>query len=250
MMDNHVKIYLSVLLFLFSYCTTSYGQTADTALEAKIWKGIGGKENWQKARYFMFSCLGGKGQHFVQGERRYLWDKQTGDCRFEGITADEDTLVVLFNLKTSSGAAYVNEEQQEDQQATTLVEEALSAFETDANLLFLPTSLEGKDVSYIVEEEKLIGSKRFKVIKLQNHKTSFETSVKGLLYINEQTGHIQHWLPTQTDQPIYYAISGFKDIGGGLVLPTRFSGNDSTATITYPLAAALVNIEAHKFNRP
>lgn len=253
MMDNKLTIYLSILFILFGYLPVSYGQTSDNALEAKIWEGIGGKENWQNARYFMFSCMGGKDATFFHGERKYLWDKLTGDCRFEGITADGDTVVVLFNLKTSKGTAYINNTEQEDQQAATgLVQKALSEFEEDANLLFLPTTLEGKNVFYTVEEEKLIGSKRFTVVNLANEKTSFETSVNGMLYIDEQTGHIQHWLPNQTNKRdgAYYAVGGFKDIGGGLVLPTHFRGSDSSSTVIYPLAAALVNIEAHKFNKP
>lgn len=253
MMDNNVKIYISILFLLFGYFSTVHGQTADTTTEAKIWEGIGGKENWQNARYFMFSCIGGKDHTLTQGERRYLWDKLTGDCRFEGITADGDTITILFNLKTAAGTAYINNSEQENRHLTaTLVQEALSDFEEDANLLFLPTALEGKNVFYTVEKEKLIGSKRFTVVNLQNEKTSFETSVNGLLYIDEQTGLIQHWLPKQVNQPdtTHYAISGFKDVGGGLVLPTHFRGSDSTATVTYPLAAALVNIETHKFNKP
>lgn len=251
MRDNSIKAYLIILCSWLGYLSPAYSQTVDTALEAKVWEGIGGKENWQNARYFMFSCIGGENPTPVQGERRYLWDKQTGDCRFEGITANGDTIVVLFNVKTAAGTAYVNNNQQQGQQsADALIAKALEAFEQDANLLFLPTSLEGQGVNYTVEEEKLIGSKRFMVISLQNHKTSFETSVKGHLYVNEQTGHIQRWLPHQTNQPDYYAISGFKDIGGGLVLPTHFERNDSAANISYPLAAALVNIESHKFNRP
>ena len=198
----------------------------------------------------MFSCIGGKSVLPIPGERRYLWDKQTGNCRFEAITSANDTLVVLFNVKTSTGTVYVNNNQEKDlSSAKALVSKATLAFEQDANLLFLPTSLDGSDVNFTVEEEKLIGSKRFTVVNLQNHKTSFESSINGLLYVNEQTGHIQYWTSNQPNQPDY-TIGGFKDIGGGLVLPTHFTGEDSMSTVTYPLAAALINIEAHKFNTP
>lgn len=253
MMDSNAKIYLNILSAILICFSLSYAQTKDQMVEAKIWKGIGGKENWQNVRYFMFSCIGGESNQLIEGERKYLWDKQTGDCRFEGVNADGETIITLFNLKTLDGSVFVNDLQVDDQNmASTMIEETSIAFERDANLLFLPTTLEGKDVWYTVEDEKLLGSKRYMVVYLQNHKTSFETTVDGRLYIDEQTGLVQHWLPKYTDQSTsnQYAISGFKDVGGGLVLPTHFEGNNQGTSITYPLAAALINIEANKFNRP
>lgn len=66
--------------------------------------------------------------------------------------------------------------------------------------------------------------------------------------MNTETGQVQRWQSTKTVNE--FAISGFKDVGGGLVLPTRFIAGDTAASVTYPIAAALVNIEEHKFNRP
>lgn len=252
-MDNNVKTYLNILSAILICCSLAHAQTKDPVVESKIWKGIGGKENWQNVRYFMFSCIGGEGNPLIAGERKYLWDKQTGDCRSEGVNADGETIITLFNLKTLDGSVFIDDTPLDDPNlAASMIEETLLAFEKDANLLFLPTTLEGKEAWLTVEEEKLVGSKRYTVVYLQNHKTSFETVVDGYLYIDEQTGLIQHWLPKHTDQSIstHYVISGFKDVGGGLVLPTHFKGDNQRTSITYPLAAALINIEAHKFNRP
>ncbi len=249
MMHNFTKIKLNLFCMLLGGIATAFGQVSQTSIANKLWEAIGGKENWQNARYFMFSCIGGGNPSFTQGERTYLWDKQDGYCRFEGVTLDDESVIALFNIKTNKGTVYMNGEKLSNPKTSADVINEISAeFERDAYLLFLPTVLEGDHVSFTVTGEKLIGSQRFTVIDIKNQKTSFEAAVDGQLYIDAQTGRIEQWLSHQDQNR--FTVTGFKDIGGGLVLPTRFTADDTTYNITYPIAAALVNIEAQKFNKP
>ena len=249
MMYTYIKFKLSLFISLFICFANCFGQTNGSAIVAKLWDGVGGKENWQNARYFMFSCVGGEKPSLAQGERKYLWDKQTGNCRFEGITTDDEALVVLFNVKTAKGTVYINADEIDNQRiAMDIIEVVIDEFEKDAQLLFLPTVLEGDHATYVIEEEKLVGVQRFTIVNIKNKKTSFEAAVDGKLSLDAQTGQILEWRPNQTAN--HFSISGFKDIGGGLILPTHFTGSDTTVSVRYPLAAALVNIESQKFNKP
>lgn len=249
MMHNFTKIKLNLFFVLLGGIATAFGQGSQTNIASKLWEAIGGKENWQNARYFMFSCIGGGNPAFTQGERIYLWDKQEGYCRFEGITADDESVIALFNVKTNDGSVYINGEKLANPKTSAdVIKEVSAEFKRDAYLLFLPTALEGDRVSFTVTGEKLIGSQRFTVVDIKNHKSSFEAAIDGQLYVDAQTGQIQQWLSHQSQNR--FTISGFKDIGGGLVLPTRFTTDDTTKNVTYPIAAALVNIEAQKFNTP
>lgn len=249
MMHNITKIKLNLFFTLLAGTALAFGQDLQTEIANKLWEAIGGKENWQNARYFMFSCVGGGTPSFVQGERTYLWDKQQGYCRFEGITTDDESVIVLFNIKTSEGTVYINGEKLSNPKTSAdVIQEVAAEFERDAYLLFLPTALEGNQASFTVTGEKLIGSQRFTVVDIKNHKTSFEAAVDGQLYVDAQTGRVQQWR-SRHDQN-RFAVSGFKDIGGGLVLPTRFTTDNTINSISYPIAAALVNIEAQKFNKP
>src|SRR5690606_31062358 len=108
MMHNFVKSKLNLFVALLSYTTVANGQVTQPVIVDKLWEAIGGKENWQNARYFMFSCTGGEPQSFTQGERKYLWDKRSGNCRFEGVTTDDEHVIVLFNIKTAEGTVYIN----------------------------------------------------------------------------------------------------------------------------------------------
>ncbi len=247
MMYHTIK--LSLFTALLSCATASLGQDAREAVSEKLWDAVGGKDNWRNARYFMFSCVGGSHHSFAQGERKYLWDKQTGNCRFDGISTDDEAITALFNIGTAEGTVYLNGVKLDNPRtAADVVDAVLAEFEKDAYFLFLPTALDGDQVHYTVLGEKLVGSQRFTVINVKNNKTRFAATVAGQLYMDTQTGRVQRWQPSEAANQ--FTISGFKDVGGGLVLPTRFIGTDASTSVTYPIAAALVNIEEHKFNRP
>jgi len=248
-MHKFPKIKLNLLFMLTASTALAFGQDLQDGIINKLWEAIGGRDNWRNARYFMFSCVGGSTSSFAHGERTYLWDKQEGNCRFEGTTTDNESVVALFNIKTNEGSVYLNGEKLSNPNTSAgVIKDVAAEFERDAYLLFLPTALDGDQASYSVTGEKLVGSQRFTVVALRNRKTSFESSVDGELYIDAQTGMIQQWRSDHHRD--YVTVGGFKDIGGGLVLPTRFSSDDSAYNINYPIAAALVHIESQKFSQP
>ncbi|WP_325637527.1 hypothetical protein [Parapedobacter sp.] len=252
MMQRAVKFKLNLLIALWCSVTAVSGQVTPSPTEDnlvdKLWEAVGGRENWQNARYFMFSCAGGH-RSFAQGERKYLWDKQTGNCRFDGVTTDDEVITVLFNVETSTGTVYINNVKLENPRTTDdIITEITEEFNKDAQLLFLPTILEGDQVSYRIAGEKLVDSQRFTVVSLENKHTSFEAAVTGQLYIDSQTGRIHQWWPN--DGTDGYSIGNYKAIGSGLILPTRFTSSDTATSITYPIAAALVHIEGQKFSKP
>ena len=243
---------LNLLLALWCCFTTANGQitpsTDEENLVDKLWEAIGGESNWQNARYFMFTCAGGN-KSFAIGQRKYLWDKQTGDCRFDGITTDDERITVLFNIETGEGSVYLANTALENPRTTQdIITEVTAEFKRDAQLLFLPTIMEAGSAAYQITGEKLIGSQRYTVIQVDNEHTPFETSVNGELYVNSQTGQIHQWRPD--DGSTGFAVSDYKAIGSGLTLPTNFDANDSAASITYPIAAALTYIEGDKFKKP
>lgn len=252
MMQRAVKPKLNLLVALWCCATAVSGQTAPPPTEDKLidklWDAVGGQENWHNARYFMFSCIGGR-QSFAQGARKYLWDKQTGNCRFDGTTTDDEGITVLFNIETGDGKAYINHTPLENPRITEdIIAEITEEFNRDAQLLFLPTVFEGEQVSYRISGEKLVDSQRITVVIIENKRTSFEDAVSGELYIDSQTGLIQQWWPS--DAPGGYVIGDYRALGSGLVLPTRFTNSNSATSITYPIAAALVHVEDQQFSKP
>lgn len=64
-----------------------------------MWVALGGKENWEKARYLSFRWIV-EGEGNVVADYRHDWDRYTNHCCVEGTTRDGKHLVVLFNTKS------------------------------------------------------------------------------------------------------------------------------------------------------
>ncbi len=78
-------------------------EVADRLLQA-----LGGKENWDKARFFRFDfVVEDKGK--VVADFKHLWDRYTGRYRVEGITDRGQKYVMLFqDINTKKGDVFVN----------------------------------------------------------------------------------------------------------------------------------------------
>lgn len=238
-----IGITLSCLWIVFP-SISSNAQTAD--LSEKLWSGVGGKQNWDNARYFMFTC-----QEVPHKRASYLWDRQTGDCRFESETSDGEELVVLFNLNTTGGQVFVDEVLLLDKEnADILIARAHRDFKTDAELLFLPVVQDGGTTTVSIVSEKLVGVTRHILVEVKSNATAYGEPIEGTIHLDAQSGRICEWYPKEGRRQGDYEVGGYKDIGGGVILPTRFSPLKGGGHITYPIAATLVHIEANKFTQP
>src|SRR5258706_3162347 len=77
-------------------------EIAQTMMQA-----MGGPDAWSRAHFVRYDFkvnIGGK----VVADRAHLWDKQTGRYRIEDKTKEGKPRVILFNIATQQGAAYVD----------------------------------------------------------------------------------------------------------------------------------------------
>ena len=84
---------------------------------------MGGQDAWSQARFVRFDFrvnIGGK----IVANRSHFWDKLTGRYRIEDKTKEGLSRVVLFNVGTQQGSAYVDEKRLDGQAATTALKEA------------------------------------------------------------------------------------------------------------------------------
>jgi len=95
---------------------------------------LGGRQGWDQTRFLTWRFF---------GRRLHVWDKWTGDIRFE-----EDGLVVLMNIHTRQGRAW--QEGQELAQPDTLqarLEHAYRAWINDSYWLVMPYKLKDSGVT-------------------------------------------------------------------------------------------------------
>jgi len=240
---------LFTLLFSLVFITPIFAQTKDQVLQL-IWRGIGGKQSWQDARYFMFSCNTTLYQS-MHGTHTYLWDRTTGNCRFEGINENQEKLIALFNTKDRKGKVFVNNALISPRDSSKkLLDPIINAFYNDSFWLFFPQKLIDPS-SLLINDPELIGNTRYYVIELNTPQLNVGIH-HSKLFIDTNTGRIFQWQALSENNEVLYNLitSGFKDVGGGLTLVTSFSDTNTNVTITYPIVSALINIEADKFLKP
>ncbi|QNL50054.1 hypothetical protein H8S90_25795 [Olivibacter sp. SDN3] len=248
----HQKKILGYTLLLFislSFPLSISAQTRDQVLEL-LWKGMGGRQSWEEARYFMFSCET-ELHDMIPGEHSYIWDRVNNNCRFEGTTNDQQKLTVLFNTKTRAGKVYVNNSVIADSDSSSRwLKPILNAFYSDSFWLFPPKLIEAADVT-ATNEQELIGSNRYYVVDIKIRRPNFG-EFPSKLFIDTNTGRIFQWQAFANDGSVLYNFntSSFKEVGGGLILPTNFADANSSVNISYPIVSALINVEADKFTKP
>jgi len=207
----------------------------------KLEQGLGGKKAIEQARFLVFNC-----KTIQQTENihlhKYVYDRETGDTRFESRTEDEQSLTVLFNTKTNDGEVYLNNEKVD---SLELIASVTHYFKEDSYWLFTPILLGSQGLKIEVEPSQLINSKRYYVVTVENPNPLFEFSK---LFLDASSGSIYRWqtFDREGDKIYDFICSDNKDIGGGLKLPTKFVDYQKGVTIEYPVIAALVNIEIDK----
>ncbi|RPH54864.1 hypothetical protein EHM82_06250, partial [bacterium] len=108
----------------------------------EVMDALGGKQAWDDTRFLRFTFV---------GRRTHWWDKQTGRHRLEGQTQDGKKFVVLENVNTKEGMAWIDGQKAEGDQAKELVERAYAAWINDTYWLLMPYKLQdpGVNLSYV-----------------------------------------------------------------------------------------------------
>ena len=105
----HKQRFFSITFLLF-FSTLSLAQVSDNpampgfdhdgsdaeamAIADEVMQALGGRENWDNTRYVTWKFF---------GRRLHVWDKWTGNIRFEG-----NDMLALMNLNTREGRAWKN----------------------------------------------------------------------------------------------------------------------------------------------
>lgn len=251
MFIQNIKKSSYLLFFLISPLFTNPVFSQDkTEVVNLIWQGIGGKQSWDEARYFMFSCKTNIHQ-LIPGEHSYIWDRVSGNCRFEGTNNSQGKILALFNTESRAGKIFVDNKTITDQDsAKALLEPIINSFYSDSFWLF-PSKNLTDPAQLTLRDQELIGSTRYYVVEVQlGNKNYGEYSSK--LFIDTNTGRLYQWQALSDDGNVMYNFltSSVKDVGGGLMLATALVDEKTGITINYPIVSALINVEEDKFIKP
>ena len=111
--------------------------TADQIAD-QVQQALGGKEAWDQTRFIRFSFA---------GRRTHHWDKWTGRHRVEGQSQDGKSYVVLSNINTKEGDAWIDGQKAEGDQKKEWLDRAYGAWVNDTYWLLMPYKLRDPGVN-------------------------------------------------------------------------------------------------------
>lgn len=240
-----MKIFLTATVLCIFVITGGWTvEQAGQESVSALWKGIGGKTRWDSTNYILFTAAGNDSKHLQSG-RKFLINKKSGQVRFEGKLSDGDNIVALFNYKTQKIVRFFSngvESKVSADQVSESFAKINEQFKKDATFLFLPTLIDkpetktGKAVSKIVNAEKL------QSVPFQLK----DNILAGEIFFSFETGYIKQLVDREGNE---YYVNGYKDIGGGVFLPTTFKSMDNQDKSTsFTTVAAFTEMEDAKFS--
>lgn len=246
-----------LLLCLTMLHPLAFSQNTSDETVSKLWKGIGGAEPWSQGQFLMFTCHGNLTALPVDGanSRTHLWDKKRNNCRFEMNSPDQRKIVVIYSPLTSQGQLFIEGIKVTDKAKENLwIETAQTYFHHDLMFLCLPlwiAQLQASNLEGI--NERLHGNKRILNSRAKGNNTNFPGKILSLdvqMQIDTETGRLAFaTLNTKPSSP-EIVLSGFKDVGGGLILPTHFKSSSTGEALQFSVVASLLDIELEKFTKP
>jgi hypothetical protein len=153
---------------------------------------LGGAEAWDATRFISF--------HFA-GRRAHVWDKATGRHRVEGTTRDGEPYVVLHNVVTREGRAWVGGEPAAGAQAAELLENAHAAWINDTYWLLMPYKLRDPGVVLRWDGEDEIDGVAYDRLALSFAQVGLTPGDRYWAWFNRETGLLDRWGYVLEDQP-------------------------------------------------
>ncbi len=226
-----------------------FGQSK-TEIVNDIWKSAGGKKVWEQSRYLMFTFSPERDGKSVMS-RTHLWDRYTGDSRFESNTPDNRKLLVLFNVNTQKGKSFLDNQAVSDSLNKVYLNKAYASFINDSYWLLVPLKLEDPGVNLEVMPKEEIEGKNYNVLHMNFDKVGLTPGDQYWLYVDPETGKIFRWkflLQGQKDYGIFN-WTNYKDLGGGLKLATKKENINQNSAINFPIATVMVSVDPDKFKK-
>lgn len=175
---------------------------------------------WDKARYFAFSFDVSRGGTRVASFAQ-RWDRFTGDYRVSGKDRQQREFVVVMNINTKQGKAWINGEPATD---TKDIQEMMNLgygrFINDTYWLLMPLKMLDPGVHRSYEGEKIEGGHTYDVVKLWfDQGVGLTPADQYWAWINRDTGLVDQWhMRLQGSKPedpeLVVLFHDFKKFGG------------------------------------
>jgi hypothetical protein len=184
--SSAVAIALASLLLAPSLARSGRGDTAPEAATVAdaLLVALGGQAAWDATHYLHFTFA---------GRRTHTWDKWTGRHRVEGKTKEGQPYVVIENVNTHQGTAYLDGKPVEGDKAKSMVEGAYGAWVNDTYWLLMPYKIKdpGVNLGYGGSEE--IDGRTYDKLTLSFGKVGLTPGDHYWVWISRDTHLMDRW---------------------------------------------------------
>jgi hypothetical protein len=154
------------------------------ALAARVLEALGGEAAWREARFLRFGFA---------GARQHAWERATGRHRVEGKTQEGEEYVVLHDLDTRQGRAWVDGEEVTGERATELLENAYGAWVNDTYWLLMPYKLRDPGVTLAHDGTREIEGTEYGVLTLSFAGVGLTPGDRYWAYVHPESGQMDYW---------------------------------------------------------
>lgn len=163
---------------------------AEVAVRAA--EAMGGEEAWNHARLLSF--------HFA-GRRTHHWDRTTGRHRVEGETQEGESYVVIEDLDSRQGRAWVDGREVTGERADEMVEMAYGAWVNDTYWMLMPLKLSDPGVNLSYEGTEVVDGETYDVLGLTFEDVGLTPGDRYWAWISRRTGLMDRWAYRLQSQP-------------------------------------------------
>ena len=216
----------------------------------EVMKALGGKEAWDKTRYLRFGfgfTRDGKLQ-----TRTHTWDKWTGRYRLEGQDAEGKPFVVLMNVNTREGQAWVDGQRAGAEDEKKRVERAYGTWINDTYWLLMPYKLRDPGVTLGYDGEATEGGATYDKLALSFDNVGLTPKDRYWVWVNRATKLVDRWdfvLKGEDVPPTTFHWKDWRTVGGVQLAAERVNPKDGFRLV-FPVLEAPASLPDAVFTAP
>ncbi len=197
-------------------------ETRADSLAMRVYEAHGGPAAWASLPYLRFN-FGSEREGVARPPVKHLWDRRSGAYRIEMPGGVDTTYVVLFNVNTRQGTAYLNGAPLDTSQSARMMEQAYGRFINDTYWLLVPLKLFDPGVrrAYVPDSSDAATD----VLHLAFDDVGMTPGDQYWLFVDAATGRLRQWAyRLQSGREGRFAWTGYEEHaapGGPLHLATR-----------------------------
>jgi hypothetical protein len=221
------------------------------ALADKVMQALGGAKAWNNTHYLRFDFAVDKGGKTVV-RRAHTWDKWTGRYRLEGTNKKGDPSVVLMNVNTREGSAFLKGKKLEGKEAKKHLEEGYATWVNDTYWLLMPYKMKDPGVILAYDGEEKKGGEAWDKVRLTFDDVGLTPKDKYWAYVNRKTGLVDRWdyvLKGDKKAPSVFSWKNWKAYGKIRLADDRVNTDDGTR-IYFPVLEVPASVPEATFTTP